>query len=54
MTAIPRRDGVTECPRVVDPFVDSGRFVTCGETVPCPYHDAPLYVVANPTGGDQE
>lgn len=39
-----------QCPRVVGASDDGKRVVTCGETIPCPYHgDGALRIVAPTT-----
>lgn len=48
MTAQPATP-ITECPRVVGPSDDGKRLLTCGHTIPCPYHGAPLHVVTPDT-----
>lgn len=43
--AEPARNLPTECPRVVDATDDGKGLVTCGHTIPCPYHGMPLFVI---------
>lgn len=35
------------CPRVIGG--DGRRVVTCGHTLPCPYHGEPIVRIVNPT-----
>jgi hypothetical protein len=42
------------CPRVIDSSEDGRRLVTCGHTLPCPYHGDPLFRVVGASEDSRE
>lgn len=43
------------CPRVIGSSYDGRRLVTCGHTMPCPYHGEPIVrIVPPPADGGAE